>query len=209
MLTRLKRNSGYVGMGCVWWDGRLDHRPCKGTITAVKCISVWRDNGHRCTVRSDELVFTVRLHCRSKTVEAKLYELFGNFVQLYKGILDYASIGVLSKIDNYYPDDNRYVRDQLEKKAEALYNDVCKICRTNQEYTTAAVKKAVMEVCKDTVKTIDDLSLDVSLYYMRNCTLFGFLCDMHRRYPGMDARRRNMVSETIRRIEDMANDKAE
>lgn len=194
-LSRLKNIDGYVGRGCVHWDGKHDHRPYKCIIEEVHAHTIHRKKPHGGVDKKENIEFVIynpRLHQRF-TVEN--IELFDNFRECYRCICEYSSFKSLCELGRYSPSLEANARSRMTSCLRNFAELVDDENKTSQKYGFAEYKQKIVETCNLVAQEVNETSVDIDYQSLLCGTLYGFIMEMMKRYPNMDATRAHRMSE--------------
>ena len=125
MLREIKDKSKHVGQGCVWWDGKYDHRPRKVVIKGVKLIHVYRQGCSHRVEEEERVEFTIFCPELHGMAAVPPVELFDNFKACYKCIVEYSPFESLCNLSNYLGDHSSWERKKsLIKSVERAVDDI-------------------------------------------------------------------------------------
>lgn len=195
MLSRLKNIDGYVGRGCVHWDGKYDHRPYKCVIKEVHVHTIYGKNSCGFIDKHENVEFVIynfRLHQRFTVTNS---ELFDNFRECYRCICEYSSFKSLCELGRYVPHLEPNAKDSMTSCLRNLAKLADDENRRSQKYGFAEYKRKIVEMCNHAMQEISDTNVDTDYQGFLRGTLYGFIREMMRRYPDMDAKRAHRMSE--------------
>lgn len=195
MLSRLKNIDGYVGRGCVHWDGKYDHRPYKCVIEEVHVHTIHGKSQYGGIDKREHVEFVIYNSSLRRRFTVKNIELFDNFKECYRCICEYSSFRSLCELGRYNHNLEATARDSM---ASCLMN-LAKIAddenRKSQKYGFAEYKRKIVEMCNHAMSEINKTDIRIDYQGLLSGTLYGFIREMMRRYPDMDATRAHRMSE--------------
>ena len=195
MLSRLKNIDGYVGRGCVHWDGKYDHRPYKCVIEEVHVHTCYGKNPYSGINKHENVEFVIynpRLHER---FTVKNIELFDNFRECYRCICEYSSFKSLCDIRKYSGNAEQCEKEELLAELANAFTLAKNSPSMNEKARFADYKKNVIELCDGAINHIRKMNFSPDYGYLQRETLYGFIREMMKRYPDMDASRAHRMSE--------------
>ncbi len=196
MLTKLKNIGRYIGRGCVHWDGKYDHKPYKCVIVEVRVNTTYVDEGYgvREKRKTEFVIWNKRLRKRFTVDDI---ELFDNFRECYRCICEYSSYGSLCDLQRYGVCNEDGAKVEVVEKIENALALVKNAYHRSNKKSLGDFKNEIVGICNESLKSLKGVKAETNYDYLRRHTLYGFIREMMKRYPNMDANRAHRMSEIV------------
>ena len=196
MLTQLKNVSKYIGRGCVHWDGKYDHRPYKCFIREVFVHTRYAKSGYGVREHKEVtfVIWNTELH---KTSTVAGIELFDNFRECYRCICEYSSYEKLCDLRRYGVGGEDSAKIAVVNKIENALDLVRNAYNRSDKKSLGEFKNEIADICNESLKSVSGIKTTTNYDHLRRCTLYGFIQEMRKRYPNMDAHRAHRMSEIV------------